>query len=67
MQDIKTPCLPTGREFHGLTQKEKNGIMDSQVEWNFQKYLLYEEGQLVKTYPSSVSPIDEAILNWIMT
>ena len=53
--------------YQWLTQKEKNEIMDSQVEWNFQKYLLNEDGQLVKTYPSSVSPTDEAILDWIGT
>lgn len=52
--------------YQWLTQKEKNGVADSEVKWNFQKYLLDEEGQLVKTLPSSVSPIDETILDWVM-
>ena len=31
-----------------LTQKSKNGLEDSEVQWNFQKYLLNEKGELVK-------------------
>lgn len=31
-----------------LTSKELNGFMDSQVKWNFQKYLVNEEGKLVE-------------------
>lgn len=29
-----------------LTQKKLNGVMDSEVTWNFQKYLLDREGKL---------------------
>ena len=28
-----------------LTQKAKNGLQDSEVEWNFQKYLINENGE----------------------
>lgn len=48
-----------------LTQKEKNGVMDSNVKWNFQKYLVNESGKLVKMLPSNVSPMDEQITKWI--
>ncbi len=45
-----------GEEMHPiykfLTQKEKNGLMDSKVTWNFQKYLLNEEGIFRKSYRS---------------
>ncbi len=51
--------------YQWLTQKGQNGVMDSEVKWNFNKFLLNEDGQLVKYYPSSVSPIDEAILDWV--
>lgn len=57
--------IETHPVYRWLTQKEQNGIMDSTVEWNFQKYLLDENGQLVKCLPSSVIPIDESILNWV--
>jgi glutathione peroxidase len=39
--------------------------MDSEVEWNFQKYLLNEKGQLINTFRSPVSPFDELILSQI--
>ena len=46
-----------------LTQKALNGVTDSDVRWNFQKYLLNEKGELMQVLPSSVSPLDEAIIN----
>jgi len=48
-----------------LTQKSKNGLQDSEVEWNFQKYLINEQGQLVKVVSPKVLPTDEAIVGWI--
>jgi len=30
-----------------LTSKKENGVMDSEVKWNFQKYLIDENGKLV--------------------
>jgi glutathione peroxidase len=48
-----------------LTSRLRNGIENSEVEWNFQKYLLDEEGQLVKVIPPQIVPIDESIINWI--
>jgi glutathione peroxidase len=48
-----------------LTQKAKNGLKDSNVEWNFQKYLINEKGELVKVYYSKTLPTDPEIVNWI--
>ena len=48
-----------------LTQKVKNGVADSEVEWNFQKYLINEKGELVKMIPPKVLPTDESIISWI--
>ncbi|MFK7806715.1 MAG: glutathione peroxidase [Saprospiraceae bacterium] len=53
--------------YQWLTQKDKNGVADSEVKWNFHKYLLDEDGSLVKDLPSTVSPIDESVLNWVMS
>ncbi len=33
----------------------------SQVQWNFNKFLVDKEGKVVKYYPSSVAPEDEAL------
>ncbi len=48
-----------------LTQKNKNGLEDSEVEWNFQKYLINENGELEKVVSSRTSPKDKEIVNWI--
>lgn len=48
-----------------LTQKAKNGLQDAEVEWNFQKYLLNEKGELVKVISPRTLPTDTEIVNWI--
>lgn len=48
-----------------LTQKAKNGVQDSEVEWNFQKYLINEKGELVKVIGPRTLPTDPEIVNWI--
>lgn len=48
-----------------LTTKALNGVSDNDVKWNFQKYLLNEKGELISVLPSSVSPLDETILDFI--
>ncbi|WMI70126.1 glutathione peroxidase [Mangrovimonas sp. YM274] len=48
-----------------LTQKSRNGLEDSEVQWNFQKYLLDEQGHLVRVIAPKTLPIDESIINWI--
>ena len=58
-----------GKEMHPvyqfLTQKAKNGVADSEVEWNFQKYLLNEKGELEMIISPKTLPTDEKIINWI--
>lgn len=48
-----------------LTSKEMNGSADSEVKWNFQKYLVNETGELIKMFPSDVNPMDEQIISLI--
>lgn len=48
-----------------LTQREKNGLVDSEVEWNFQKYLIDENGHLVKVIGPRTLPNDPEIKAWI--
>jgi glutathione peroxidase len=48
-----------------LTQKSKNGLQDSEVKWNFQKYLINEKGELVKVITPKTLPNDPEIINWI--
>ena len=51
--------------YQWLTQKSKNGKMDSEVGWNFQKYLVDENGQLVDMVEPKVKPTNEKIVNWV--
>ena len=48
-----------------LTQKAKNGLQDSDVEWNFQKYLLNEKGELEQVVAPQTLPSDASIAKWI--
>jgi len=48
-----------------LTQKSKNGFEDSEVSWNFQKYLIDENGNLVQVIAPKTLPTDESIVSWI--
>lgn len=46
-----------------LTSKELNGVKDSQVRWNFHKFLVDENGQLIDSYGSSVKPLGDEIVS----
>jgi glutathione peroxidase len=48
-----------------LTSKALNGYSDSEVAWNFQKYLINENGMLTGVFAPPVDPLSEEILNAI--
>jgi glutathione peroxidase len=48
-----------------LTEKSENGVADSKVAWNFQKYMVDEEGNLVGHVPPRKKPGCKEILSWI--
>jgi glutathione peroxidase len=51
--------------YQWLTTKDLNGKMDSEVKWNFQKYLVDEKGKLVDEVDPKVNPQSEKIVSWI--
>jgi len=51
--------------YQWLTQKSENGKIDQEVTWNFQKYLIDENGRLVDVVMPKESPMSEKIVNWI--
>lgn len=51
--------------YQWLTSKEKNGVMDSEVKWNFQKYLIDENGKLIDVLYSKEKPGSEKVLTWL--
>lgn len=48
-----------------LTTKDLNGVSNSEVKWNFQKYLIGEDGKLDKVLYSKTEPGDKEIIDWI--
>jgi glutathione peroxidase len=48
-----------------LTQENRNGLKDSEVSWNFQKYLIGADGKLVSVFSPKTLPDDASIVNWI--
>lgn len=49
--------------FQWLTHKSENGLMDVTIKWNFTKFLLNENGELMEVFESKVKPMSEEILN----
>ena len=58
-----------GKDIHPLyewlTQKDKNGKLDSEVTGNFQKYMIDENGNFVDVVSPKTNPFDEKIVDWI--
>lgn len=48
-----------------LTSRAENGLEDSSVTWNFQKYMIDEEGQLVGHFAPTVKPDNRKLIRWI--
>lgn len=58
-----------GKDQHPLYQwlstKEQNGWNNNAPNWNFCKYLINENGELIKFYNSSVKPMSDEVLKEI--
>ncbi len=48
-----------------LTLKTLNGVVDAEVQWNFQKFMIDEQGKLVGFVSPKELPNSEKITNWI--
>ena len=51
--------------YEWLTSKELNGRKNSSVKWNFQKYLVDKEGNLIDYWYSLTNPMSSKITNYI--
>ncbi len=52
--------------YRWLTSKSENGLENSKVSWNFQKYMIDEKGQLVGYLSPKTSPDNEELVHWIV-
>jgi len=51
--------------YQWLTKKELNGLGNYNVDWNFNKFLIDENGKLVARFGSKVKPMSEEILKYL--
>lgn len=51
--------------YRWLTDKEQNGWNDQAPSWNFCKYLIDENGELIKFYASGINPMSDDVLKAI--
>lgn len=50
-----------------LTHQSENGVEDVDIPWNFQKFLVDENGHYVRNIGPQTTPADESILNWVQS
>jgi glutathione peroxidase len=65
MEKISVTGSDMAPVYKWLTSKNENGVMDSEVKWNFQKYLIDENGKLVDVVYSKDKPTSDKIISWI--
>lgn len=51
--------------YQWLTDKTKNGKMSSSVKWNFQKYLVDDQGELIDVFYSITKPSSTKITKYL--
>lgn len=51
--------------FKWLTNKSENGVLDANIGWNFNKFLIDENGKLLQHFGSNVEPMSEAITKYL--
>lgn len=49
--------------YQWLTDKSKNGWNDKEPGWNFAKYLIDENGNLIDFFPANMNPLDKKIIS----
>ncbi|TDH24069.1 glutathione peroxidase [Segetibacter sp. 3557_3] len=48
-----------------LTSKEQNGVLDATIKWNFNKFMLDENGKMLEYFPSKALPNGEEITKYL--
>lgn len=51
--------------YEWLTKKELNGVQDAEMKWNFQKFMIDENGNWAGVVSPKSSPMSDEIVNWI--
>ena len=61
MSKVKTSAKKGDDIYQWLCNAERNGVSDAKVSWNFNKFLVDENGQWVAHFPSSTGPMSMEI------
>lgn len=51
--------------FKYLCNQKQNGVLDATITWNFNKFLIDENGKLIAHFDSKVTPESEELLQYI--
>ena len=62
MSKINIRSKPVHPIYEWLSTSELNGWNDSKPRWNFHKYLIDENGNLIKSFRSNTSPLSSEII-----
>lgn len=65
MEKISVKGADMALLYKWLTQKSENGKEDAPVQWNFQKFMIDENGNWVDFVSPKTKPFSEKIVNWI--
>lgn len=52
--------------YNWLQRKSENTVQDNDVKWNFNKFMISEDGSWQGYLPSNILPNDKLIIDWIM-
>lgn len=67
MSKISITAPDTAEVYKWLQLQSRNGVANANVTWNFNKFCIDEAGHWVRHFPSTVNPLDTAIVNWILS
>ncbi len=48
-----------------LTKKSENGVKDAEIRWNFQKFMIDENGNFVDVVMTQIKPQESIIIKWL--
>ena len=65
MSKVSTKGKEQHPVYQWLTRKDRNGKLDSEVKWNFQKYLIDEDGTLHTMLASAAEPTSAPVIDWL--
>jgi glutathione peroxidase len=60
---LSTKGPEIGSIFNFLCNKTENGVSNAKIDWNFNKFLIDENGFWLAYFPSSVSPVSDEIIS----